>query len=128
MNVVVWILQVALALVSLAGGAYKVFQYQELARVPAAAALSRGGWGAIGVFEILCALLLVVPAATRRLPALTPLAAAALTIESIALGILYGQYSLAVTATNPLVYVVVIALVAAFVGYARLAPRPRPQP
>lgn len=128
MNVVVWILQVALALVSLAGGAYKVFQYQELARVPAAAALSRGGWGAIGVFEILCALLLVVPAATRRLPALTPLAAAALTIESIALGILYGQYSLAVAATNPLVYVVVIALVAAFVGYARLAPRPRPQP
>lgn len=124
MNVLVWILQAALALLSFAGGAYKVFQFQELARVPAAAALSRGSWAAVGVFEMVCAVLLVVPAATRRLPALTPLAAAALAVESVALGVLYGRYSLAVTATNPLVYVVAMALIAGFVGYARYALRP----
>ena len=34
MNILLWILQVAIALFSLAGGAYKVFQYEELAEVP----------------------------------------------------------------------------------------------
>lgn len=122
MNVFAWIVQVALAFLSLAGGAYKLFQFEELARVPAAGALSRGGWGAIGLFEMACALLLIVPSATKWRPALTPLAAAALALESLALAVLYGRYSLAVTASNPLVYVVVMALMAAFVAYAR-APR-----
>jgi DoxX-like protein len=121
MNVLLWALQVALALLSLAGGVYKVFQYDDIAKVPAGAALSRGGWGAVGVFEILCAVLLVVPAATKWMPALTPLAAAALALESLALALLYAQYSLAIAATNPLVYVVVMALMAAFVAYGRYA-------
>ena len=47
MNIVLWVLQVALALLSLASGAYKVFQFDELAKVPAAGALSRGGWGSL---------------------------------------------------------------------------------
>jgi len=123
MNILLWILQVALALFCLAGGSYKVFQFDELAKVPSAAALSRGGWGALGVFEMLCAVLLVVPGATKWMPVLTPLAAAALTLESLALAVLFGQYSLAVTATNPLVYVLVMGLVAAFLAYGRYALR-----
>ncbi len=124
MNVLLWILQAALALLSLAGGSYKVFQFDELAKVPAAGALSRGGWGAIGVFEMVCALLLVVPAAVKWIPVLTPLAAAALALESLALAVLYARYSLALTATNPLVYVVVMGLMAAFIAYGRYALRP----
>jgi hypothetical protein len=121
MNVLLWVLQVALALLSLAGGAYKVFQFDELAKVPAAGALSRSGWGVIGVFEMLCAVFLIVPAAAKWMPALTPLAAAALTLESLALAVLYARYSLALTAANPLVYVVVMGLMAAFVAYGRYA-------
>jgi hypothetical protein len=34
MNVLLWILQVALALFCFAGGQYKVFQFDELAKVP----------------------------------------------------------------------------------------------
>ena len=124
MNTLLWFLQIALALFSLAGGAYKVFMFDELAKVPATGALPRGGWGALGVFEMLCAVLLIVPAATNWMPAVTPLAAAALALESLALAGLYARYSLELTATNPLVWVVVMALMATFVAYGRYGLRP----
>ena len=124
MNVFLWILQVALALFCLAGGQYKVFQFAELAKMPQTAALSRGAWGALGVFEMLCAILLIVPAAVKWMPVLTPLSAAALALEAFALAVIFAQYSLALTATNPLIYVVVMALVAAFVAYGRFVLRP----
>lgn len=124
MNVLLWVLQVALALQSFAGGAYKVFKFDAIAQMPAMDALSRGGWGAVGVFEMLCAILLIVPAATKRMPVLTPLAAAALALESLALAVLYGQHSLKLTATNPMLYAIVGALLAAFVAYGRYALKP----
>ena len=43
MNILLWILQAVLALLSLAGGAYKLFMFDELAKMPAMGALSRGG-------------------------------------------------------------------------------------
>ena len=119
MNVLLWVLQFALALLSFAGGAYKVFVFDELAKVPASAALSRGGWGALGVFEMVCALLLILPAVAHRLSALTPFAAGALALESVGLAVLYARYSLELAATNPLIWVLLMALVAAFVAYRR---------
>jgi hypothetical protein len=124
MNVLLWVLQIALALLSLAGGAYKVFMFDELAKMPAMGALSRGGWGALGVFEMLCAVLLVVPAVANWMPVLTPLAAAALALESLALAGLYARYSLELTPTNPLVWVVMAGLVAVFVAYGRYSLMP----
>jgi hypothetical protein len=124
MNILLWVVQVALAVLSFAGGAYKVFSFDELAKMPATGALSRGGWGALGVFEMLCAVLLVVPAATKWIPVLTPLAAAALVLESLALAAVYSRYSLRLTATNPLVWVIGMALMAAFVACGRYALRP----
>jgi hypothetical protein len=119
MNIVLWVLQIVLALLCLAGGAYKLFAFEELARMPATAALARGAWGAIGVFEIVCGVLLIVPAAMKWMPTLTPLAAAALALEGLALAVLYARYSLELTATNPLVWVVAIGLMAALVAYGR---------
>ena len=87
--------------------------------MPAMGALSRGGWGALGVFEMVCGVLLVVPAAAKWTPALTPLAAAALAVESFGLAGLYARYSLELTATNPLVWVVLMGLMATFVAYER---------
>lgn len=119
MNVFLWILQAALALFCLAGGQYKVFHFDQLAKMPQTAAFSRGGWAAFGVFEMLCAILLIVPAAVKWIPVLTPLAAAALALESLLLAVIFARYSLALATTNPLVYVVVMGLVAAFVAYGR---------
>jgi hypothetical protein len=122
MNVLLWVLQVALALLYLAGGAYKTFMFDELANQMRA--LSRGGWRALGVFEMLCAVMLVVPAAAKWMPVLTPLAAAALALETLLLAGLYARYSLELTGTNPLVWSVVMGLLVAFVAYGRYALRP----
>ncbi len=122
MNVLLWVLQVALALLYLAGGAYKAFMFDELASQMRA--LPRGGWRALGVLEMLCAVLLIVPAAAKWMPVLTPLAAAALALETLALAALYARYSLKLTAANPLVWSVVMGLLAAFVAYGRYALRP----
>jgi hypothetical protein len=119
MNVVLWVLQAVLALLSFAGGAFKAFRYDELSKVPSSAALSRGVWTAVGVFEMVCGILLVVPWATGWRPILTPLAAAALVIESLGLAVVYARYSRALSASNPLVYVVVMAAMAAVVAWGR---------
>lgn len=122
MNIVLWIFQIALALLYLAGGSYKVFAFDELAGQ--LTVLSRGAWGALGVLEMCCAVLLVVPAAAKWMPALTPLAAAALAVETLALAALYARYSLQLTVTNPLVWSVTMGLLVAFVAYGRYALRP----
>jgi DoxX-like family len=121
MNVLLWVLQLALAFIYFAGGAYKVFSFDELAKQMDA--LSRGGWAALGVVEMLGAVLLVVPAAMKWMPILTPVAAALLAVETLALAALYAQYSLKLTVTNPLVWAVVMGLLAAFVAYGRYALR-----
>jgi uncharacterized membrane protein YphA (DoxX/SURF4 family) len=115
MNVLLWVLQVALALLYLAGGSYKAFKFDELANHMRA--LPRGGWRALGVLEMVGAVLLVVPA-------VTPLAAAALALETLALAGLYARYSLKLAATNPLVWSVVMGLLVAFVAYGWYALRP----
>jgi len=124
MNVLLWVLQVPLALLCLAGGAYKVFMFDQVANEVWYTALPRGGWGALGVFEIVCGILLIVPAAANWMPALTSLAAAALALETLALAGLYGRFSLKLTAANPLVWAVVMGLLAAFVAYGRYGLRP----
>ena len=122
MNLLLWILQVALALLYLAGGAYKTFMFDELASQ--LVALPRGGWAALGVVEMVGGVLLIVPAAAKWMPGLTPLAAAVLALETLVLAGLYASYSLELTVTNPLVWSVVMALLVAFVGYGRYALRP----
>jgi len=122
MNVLLWVLQVALALLYLSGGAYKLFSFDELARQ--FSALSRGGWRALGVLEILGAVFLIVPAAANWMPTLTPLAAAVLALETLALAGLYARYSLKLTVANPLLWAVVMGLLAAFVAYGRYALTP----
>ncbi len=122
MNVLLWVVQIALAVLYLAGGAYKTFSFDELAKQ--LNALPRSAWGALGVVEMLGAVLLIVPAATKWMPALTPIAAAALALETLAIAAVYARYSLALAATNPLVWALAMGTLAAFVAWGRYAVRP----
>jgi hypothetical protein len=122
MNVLLWVLQIALAVLYLSGGAYKAFQFDALAKQ--IGALSHGAWRALGVLEMVGGVLLVVPAALEWMPVLTPLGAAVLALETLALAALYARRSLQLTAANPLVWSVVMGLLAAFVAYGRYVLRP----
>ena len=122
MSVILWIFQLALAFLCLAGGAYKTFAFGELAKQMDA--IPRSGWAAFGVFEMVCGLLLVIPAATKWMPVLTPIGAAALTLETLILAVLYARYSPNLTAANPLVWAVAMAVLAGVVAYGRYAVKP----
>jgi uncharacterized membrane protein YphA (DoxX/SURF4 family) len=122
MNVLLWVLQIVLALLYLAGGLYKLTSFTQLAsQMPA---LPPGGWRALGVLEMLGGILLIVPAVTRLMPVLTPIAAIVLAVETLALAALYARYSLQLTPTNPLLWAAVMMLLVAFVAYGRYAIRP----
>lgn len=122
MNVLLWILQGGLALLLFAGGAYKLFTREELARQ--FGVLSLGAWGAFGVVEMVGAILLIVPAAANWAPTLTPLAAAVIAVESSVLAVVYSRTSRALSVSNPLVFAVAMGLVAAFVAYGRYVVSP----
>lgn len=122
MNVLLWIIQAALALLYLAGGYFKTFHFDELAKQHTA--LPRGGWRALGVLEMLGAVLLIAPAATMWMPGITVVAAAVLALDSLILAGVFARSSLRLTAQNPLVWNVVMGLLAAFVAYGRYALRP----
>jgi|SRR5262245_18364248 len=124
MNVLLWVTQAALALLCLSGGAYKAFKFDELASQMRV--LSHSAWRTLGVLEIACGILLVVPAAASWMPVATPIAAAALTLETLLLSGLYARYSLKLTAANPFVWSVAMALMAAFVAYGRYQLSPLP--
>jgi uncharacterized membrane protein YphA (DoxX/SURF4 family) len=122
MNIVLWILQVVLGLLYLAGGYYKAFRFEELASQ--FTAIPPSGWRALGVVEMLGAVLLIVPAATKWMPGLTPMAAAVLAIETLVISGVYGRHSLKLTAENPLVWSVAMLLLVVFVAYGRYAIKP----
>jgi len=124
MNVLLWVAQIALSLLCLAGGAYKLFKFDDVAAAPFYGVLPPFGWRSLGAFEMVCGVLLIVPAAMKWAPAVTPIAAAALALEALLLAALYARYSTQMTAANPLVWSIAMAAVALFVAYGRYALRP----
>jgi hypothetical protein len=59
---------------------------------------------------MLCAVLLIVPVAVKWMPNLTPLAAAVLAVEALALSVNNARYSLQLAVTNPLVWTLAMAV------------------
>ena len=110
MNILLWVLQVLLALYYLMGG------YWMALKAPAVwlKLLPKPGWMALGLLQALFALGLVLPGATGMLPQLTPLAAVGVAIETVLV---------AITLTKPnfqgALWIAVPALLALFVAYGR---------
>lgn len=123
MNIVLWVLQAALALLYLAGGAYKVFAFDELASDMSV--LPRGVWSALGVIEMAGGVLLLGPAPRKWRSTLTSVAAAVLAVETTYLVGVYARYSLEWSAINPLPWAAVMALLVAVVAYGRYRLRPQ---
>ncbi|MBO8191774.1 DoxX family protein [Streptomyces oryzae] len=125
MRITVWIISALLALVFLAAGGLKI--------VGSAADLEAMGEGiptalfrVAGVAEVLGALGLILPAATRVLPRLTPLAASGLTLTMV--GATVANLAIGAYAVVP--QTLLFGALSAFVAWARFgtcAIDPRPQ-
>ena len=83
-------------------------------------ALPREIWMCIGIFELLCAVGLVIPAATRKSPILIPIAAACLAVEGVLVAGLHYSYA----EYSPLTFSLALAALAAFVAYGRFVLKP----
>ena len=117
MNILLWVLQILLALWNIIGGIYMVANYEIVAKEWALNALPKPAWMALGVLQILFAIGLVLPGAVRVMPKLTPISAACLAVISILGMALYVAY----TGFPGILWAVVPAILAAFVAYGRFA-------
>lgn len=121
MNILLWVLQIALALLCIAGGAFQIFKIEELQQgVAAMRELPRGLWAFLGAFGCLAGLGLILPRALNVLPVVTPIVAVAVAAQSVLISGFYLYYR----DSAPLPYSVVMALMAAFISYGRFVLRP----
>jgi hypothetical protein len=121
MNALLWVLQVLAALLYGASGVMKVFMFDQISvDVRSFDALPRETWMALGILELVCVVGLIVPAALRRQPALTVVAATLLAIESLVFIGVHVKYR----EIGPIIFSAVLGLVMAFIAYGRAVLKP----
>ncbi|MGO9481752.1 MAG: DoxX family protein [Candidatus Kryptoniota bacterium] len=121
MNIVLWVLQILLALWNIAGGGFIINNHEKAAGEWALSALPKLVWIFLGVLQILLALGLILPGSKLRKP--TAIAAACLSALSL-LGIaLYAKYA----GFPGILWGVVPATLAGFVAYKRWLNLPQPK-
>lgn len=114
MNILLWVLQILLALYSVEGGVYMMGHYKILASAWAANNLSAPVWIALGMLEVVFAVGLVLPDAVKVFHKLTPISAVGLAIISLVGIVLYDSYT-----GLGILWALVPAIVLAFVAYGR---------
>jgi hypothetical protein len=120
MNILLWVLQILLALHTAMGAVWK-FSNSEQA-VPSLSAIPHGVWLAISVIELACVVGLIIPALYKPLAILAPLAA----VVIAAIMLLYCVLHLQSGDPNhgQMIYWLVVAAVCAFIAYGRFVLRP----
>jgi uncharacterized membrane protein YphA (DoxX/SURF4 family) len=121
MNILLWVLQIALAWLCIAGGTFQIFKIEQLQQTVASMrALPRGLWAFLGAFGCLAGVCLILPGATNVLPVLTPIAAAGVAAESVLISAFYIRYR----DFSPMIYSIAMAVMAAFISYGRFVLKP----
>ncbi len=116
MNILLWVLQILLALHTLMGAIWKFSQSAEQT-MPALKVILPGVWLAMSVMEILCSLGLILPAFSKRLAFLAPISAAFIGAEMLLFSALY--LSSGNPNHGPVYYWLVVAVICAVIGFGR---------
>ena len=115
MHIVLWVVQVLLALHTAMGGGWKFVNSEQ--GVPSLSVIPHGLWLTMGVIELFCAVALIIPAINRRLAALATIAAAYIAAEMLVF------CAMEIATHRPdwghVLYWVIVAAVSAFVIYGR---------
>jgi len=115
MNILLWTLQILLALHTVMGAVWK-FKHSEQS-VPSLRAIPHGAWLGLSGLELLCAVGLVLTA-FRPLALLAPIAALLIAAEML---LFTGVHLRAGSGKNSqMVYWLVVAALCAFIAYGRL--------
>lgn len=119
MNIVLWVLQILLALHTAIGAVWKVTNSEET--VPSLQAIPHGAWMGLSALELLCAVGLVIPL-YKPLAFLAPIAAGIIAAEML----LFSGLHVASGAqeNGPMYYWLVVAALAGAIAYGRLVIEP----
>jgi hypothetical protein len=120
MNILLWVLQILLALHTVMGAIWKFSNSEQT--VSSLRALPHGVWLALSALELACALGLLLPLFAKPLGRLAPIAALAIAAEMLLYSTLHllsgsGEH-------GHLAYWLVVAAVCGFIAYGRMAFRP----
>jgi hypothetical protein len=121
MNILLWTLQVLLALHTAAGAAWK-FTHSAEQTMPSLKAIPDGLWRGMGVGELVISACLVAPALYRPLAGLVPVAAGLIALEMLAFCALHLRSGEA--GAGPMIYWLVVAALCALLVVGRLALEP----
>jgi uncharacterized membrane protein YphA (DoxX/SURF4 family) len=118
MNILLWILQILTALLFASSGVMKVFLFDQVSKdVPSFGALPRPLWTALGILELLGAVLLILPGVLHSHTDLIIVAAAVLCGESLLFIWVHIKYA----EKTPIIMSAVLGIVMAFLAYGRFA-------
>lgn len=120
MNILLWILQILLALHTAVGAVWKFSNPEQ--SVPSLKAIPHSVWLAMSVVELFCSLGLILPAFNKSAGILAPVAAACVAAEML---LFCGVHIYSGDANNnPMIYWLVVAAVCAFIAYGRFVLKP----
>jgi hypothetical protein len=121
MNILLWVLQVLLAVHTAIGAVWK-FSNSAEQTMPSFAAIPHGVWLSMSVIELLCALALILPAFSKSLAITAPVAAVVIAAQML----LFCGLHLYSGDTNygPMIYWLVVAALCAFIAYGRFVLKP----
>ena len=114
MNLVLWILQILLALYNAIGGIYTISNHEQL-KSTLASDLPKPVWLILGALQVVFALGLVLPGVFGVLPKVIPISAAYLACNALLGCLLFAQYA----GFPGVLWGIVPAILAGFVAYRR---------
>jgi hypothetical protein len=120
MNILLWVLQILLAVHTVIGALWKFSNSEQT--VPSLSAIPHGLWLGLSVFELLCAVALILPAFNKPLGILAPIAALGIAAEMLFFSVVHiysGDANY-----GPMIYWLVVAAICAFIAYGRFVLRP----
>ena len=122
MNILLWILQILLALHTIMGAIWKFSHSESAASLDA---IPHWVWMSLIVIEFICVLALVIPAFLKKLGILVPMAALYIVAEML----FFSLVNLFSGETNhsQIIYWLVVAVICAFIAYGRLDKRLKKQ-
>ncbi len=116
MSILLWILQVLLALHTAVGAGWKLFNSKQ--SIPTLSAIPHGVWMVLIPFELICAAGLILPALAPSVGWLVALAAIGIAVEMLMFSGIHFQGD--AEENGPMFYWLVVAAVCAVIAVGRL--------
>jgi hypothetical protein len=121
MNILLWVLQIVLALHTIIGAVWK-FSNSAEQTMPSLKAIAGGVWLGMSVVEIVIGLCLILPAFYKPLAILVPIAAVCIVVEMLYLCAVHLRSG--DSNYGPMIYWLVVAALCAFLAYGRFVLKP----